>query len=157
MKKPHDSRPEFEIRRESTLRTNAFYNGLPVYRNSGKPLGPNDKTKWQRAWLDGFFTASALYRIKGLKPRQNAEFRAFIVNERGRLTGLYHYLDSIPVKRHAEQSNKRRLTRIARPRKNVSRNQPSQDNEALLTIIREVGKYLEEQDRSNRNQNKGGK
>lgn len=157
MKKPHNLGPELEIRPESTLQTNAFYNGLPVYRNSGKLLGPNDKTKWQRAWLDGFFTASALYRIKGLKPRPNAEFRAFIANERGRLTGLYHYLDSIPVKRHAEQSNKRRLPRIVRPRKKVSRRQPSQDNEALLTIILEVGKYLEEQDRTNRNPKKGDK
>lgn len=142
MKKPRRLKPEFEVRPESPFQTNIFLDGLPVYRDRGIPLGPDDKNKWERCWEDGFFTAAALYRMRGLKPQPKAQFKAFIASTRGRLIGLYHRDDGIPVKRHAE-SQQPRLPRVASSRKSPV----SRVSEALLAKIREVGEYLDQQDR----------
>lgn len=105
-------------------------------------------TKWARAWEDGFFTASALYTRKGLKPRANAQIKAYAANTRGRLTGLYHYKDAVAVKRHPGRRKKEKLPRIARRRK-PAHSTHSQVSEALLAKIREVGEYLEQQESEN--------
>lgn len=78
----------------------SFHNGLPVYKDAGRLLGPDEKNKWERAWENGFYTSSALYRLKGLKPSDDAVHKAYVANALGRLSGLYHVDDGVPVKRH---------------------------------------------------------
>lgn len=95
--------------------TDSFHNGLPVYKDSGKMLGPDEKSKWARAWEDGFYTSSALYRLKGLKPAHDAMHKAYVANALGRLSGLYHVDDGVPVKRHSKT-----LKRLARRKARVN-------------------------------------
>lgn len=92
--------------------TDEFHEGLPVYRDAGRQLGPDEKTKWERAWEDGFYTPSALYRLKGRKPADDAEPKAYVANTLGRLTHLYHIKDAVEVKRH--RKTLKRLARLAR-------------------------------------------
>lgn len=135
----------FEIQPESLFATNVFLYGRPVYRDSGRPLGPEDKNRWERSWADGFFTRGALYRLKGLKPQPDTPYRAYIANTKGRLTGLFHVADGLPVKRHLKRGENR-LPCLASCEPVIA--EPYQPpNEALLAKLRAVGEFLAEQDR----------
>lgn len=82
------------------FQTDEVHEGLPVYRDAGRQLGPDEKTKWEKAWKDGFYTRSALYRLKGLRLTDDTEPKAYVANVLGRLTKLYHIDDAVEVKRH---------------------------------------------------------
>lgn len=99
-----------------------YLDGLPVYKDAGRELGPGELNRWQKARADGFLARTTWYTSCGRKVIEGATPRAYVSNKLGRLTPLFKIDDTVPVKRRRKTILKhirlaKRLARIERARR----------------------------------------